>query len=208
MQFIGKTIPPMSSQNFQRILKFYLLECPVRLNGGNNVVQRVRNFANRGFVGQKLTLLLNAMRKVSIGFRDRFVTAPETVEDVYSEIMAKNCPYREFSIVKATNTTQTESIYYCIRNAMAHGSFSTEEHNGQTFYHFESRSPRDRNKLRGRVCVSEETLLAWIDIIEKGTIAYTTGRAKAYKELKAELDMPDKNFIKCPNKHPSFSNVR
>ena len=187
MPFIGNTIPSLSSSNFQKILKFYLLECPVKTDRGR-VAQRGLIFEQRGFQKHKLTLLLTAMKKMLFGNIIVFKTSNGDNRTVESELERSGIANKpEFVVVRATNTTNTEAIFYCIRNAMAHGTFSVSTRQNDIFYHFESHKD---GKLRGRVCLNEETLLQWINLIEKGTNAYHAGTIKEYKDAKALLIAP------------------
>lgn len=74
-------------------------------------------------------------------------------------------------IYKKYNLTQIESIFYHIRNALAHGRFQiyTNE-TDETYYVFESgiiKKSIEKIDLKARMILKESTLLKWIDIINK-----------------------------------------
>jgi hypothetical protein len=59
-------------------------------------------------------------------------------------------------------TGRTDSLFYAIRCAFAHGSFGIHKSNGQVYYILEN---RDGDKLKARMIIQQETLLKWIDIV-------------------------------------------
>ena len=65
------------------------------------------------------------------------------------------------TLLRNENMSQTDQIFYCIRNALAHGTFSYIK----SVYTFEN---FDRGKLKGRIRVNQKTLLKWIDLCSMG----------------------------------------
>ena len=161
---------PINSRNFQKIVCFYLFECPVRTftkkiqNDAaiesahskydyqfHRVSNRGQSFADRGIQGAKLNSFRAAMKRVAAAEIQLLAVSeiPEVIDDT--------C---EYLIIKANpnNVSNTEGFFYCIRNAFAHGSFNVTE---SKEYYFTNTS---RNKIKGIGKISEKTLLAWINL--------------------------------------------
>lgn len=168
-----KTSIPMDEKAFQRIIQFYLLECPVRVinrvrkskesaapNGlqthpkynyyFSKVSQRGVTFADRDLDGPRLNAFRAAMKRVAdtdiVLQSCDSVQLPETSEEY---LVVKTCEAR---------VSITEGYFYCVRNALAHGGFSVDEHGTYLFENF------DKGKLKGVGRIKEATLLKWIDL--------------------------------------------
>jgi len=160
------SVIPVFDPNFQRIISFYLFECPVRTRRRitkaerdpddpqakykyifKRVSQRGLTFADRGLDGPKLNSLRAAMTRLTdakLIVTEQEVTAPE---------------FNEYIIIQRNdNTSVTEGYFYCIRNAFAHGSFDVAS--GK--YILQNNSG---GKIRGLAVLREETLLSWIDLV-------------------------------------------
>ena len=161
---------PINSRNFQKIVCFYLFECPVRTftkkiqNDAaiesahskydyqfHRVSNRGQSFADRGIQGAKLNSFRAAMKRVAAAEIQLLAVSeiPEVIDDT--------C---EYLIIKANpnNVSNTEGFFYCIRNAFAHGSFNVTE---SKEYIFENICG---DKVRGIGKLKEKTLLAWIEL--------------------------------------------
>jgi len=166
---VNSTIP-YDNKNFQRILDFYLFKCPVTIDGKRdkkpikkNVAQRAITFEEKRWTGNHLTALLRIM-KGNIVFEE--VSTSELVEHLCEKTeidSSQSDPHFEM-IVYYPSVGKTKSIFYSIRNAFAHGSFSVVQNNKEWVYYFESRTDKG---LRARIRLKEKTLLSWIEQVEK-----------------------------------------
>ena len=168
-----KTKIPMDERGFQRIIQFYLLECPVRvfnrigkskesmaLNGLQThpkynyhfikVSRRGITFADRNLDGPRLNAFRAAMKRVAatniVLQSCDSVQRPETSEEY---LVVKTCEGR---------VSITEGYFYCVRNALAHGGFSVDEQGTYLLENF------DKGTLKGVGRIKESTLLKWIDL--------------------------------------------
>ena len=64
-------------------------------------------------------------------------------------------------MIDRTDMNKASAIFYYVRNALAHGSFSALVNNGRTIYYFESKKD---NSVKAQIRLQEETLLKWIDV--------------------------------------------
>ncbi len=67
------------------------------------------------------------------------------------------------------NLNQIESIFYHIRNSLAHGRFQIYKRNNGIVYCFESgikNNAKEMLELKARIILKESTLLEWIEIIK------------------------------------------
>ena len=155
------SIIPYKNKNFIKIIDFYLFNCPARLtqktkdSTGNNkynyiftkVSARGKTFAERGIKGGGLRTLRAAMQRTSYKGElfDLTLDKPEDIEQ-YS------CRKGEICLtVKNSQMSQTDAIYYAIRNAFAHGSFSIEK--GIYFL-----VNRNNGKLKGIIRLKEDLI--------------------------------------------------
>lgn len=161
------SVIPYKNKNFIKIIDFYLFNCPARhtckskdLTGKNEynfsfskVSARGKTFAERGIECGALRALRAAMKRTSYQGKlfDLTLDKPEEMEK-YLSIAGEIC-----LTVKNSQMSQTDAIYYAIRNAFAHGSFSIEK----GFYCLEN---VNKGKVKGRIILKEETLLKWIDL--------------------------------------------
>lgn len=73
------------------------------------------------------------------------------------------------------NKNQFMSIFYHIRNSLAHGRMNMIDNNGDCIFIMEDVVPNrnsDRLKLSARMVLRKETLLNWIHIIEGGEVEF------------------------------------
>lgn len=159
---------PISEKSFQKIICFYLFECPARSVHTENkktgegrtadqphpskrffygrISKMGRTFEERGIVGGKLNTLRSAMVR-SAGTNFEFLTGSELLGSEKEEYI---------SLVRTD--FKTEGIFSFIRNAFAHGEFSVSD----GWYSLEN---HNKGKLMGKALLREETLLNWIDIV-------------------------------------------
>ncbi len=167
---------PFNSKNFQAIITFYLFECPVRTYNRVNkskeniedtegqphpkynyhfkrVSCRGQSFEDRGITGATLNSFRAAMKRVAD--TDIILKAVTDMSDLVSYE-----PDSEYLIIRKNenNVSNTEGLFYCIRNAFAHGSFDITESKVYIFENWKN------GKLNGTAKIREKTLLSWIDL--------------------------------------------
>ena len=165
---------PMGNASFQAIVKFYLLECPVRTYkrkriDSNSIAENVshkyeyvytkvskrgKTLKERGIDGSKLNTFRASMRRVA---KNIVLDAPNDIEIKKEQLRQMD----EYLIVKGNeeNCSITEGYFYFIRNAFAHGSFDVVD----GYFYLENHK---NGKLRGVGKLSETTLLKWIELTE------------------------------------------
>ena len=151
-------------KNFWKIIDFYVLKTPV-----NNVSQRGISFDKRNL---NKNHVLNTIKKMSPGLSSIFVYIDET--ESVEEQLKKNGIFKhldnpfEYAIFKKqSDKCQTDSFFYYIRCALAHGSFCVHKDNNTTFYYFENlhkEKGKRKYTLNARMILKEETLLKIIDL--------------------------------------------
>ena len=165
---------PLDSQSFQKIIKFYLFECPVRLRKPipkkdrnlddpqskykylfKKVSKRGVTFDERGLDGASLNTLRAAMKRVT----GVILKAVDDTESVSTAVA--NMEGSEYIVIKRNESSCsiTEGYFYCIRNALAHGDFNIVE----KVYFLKN---EDKGSIKGLARLTEKSLLAWIDLVE------------------------------------------
>ena len=178
MNWWTRTTKKNNSRHFQEIIEDLVFNCPVSIRTYpkkknekqglkiNRISARKCSFYDRGIKGNLLTAILHQIRKPLInngGYA--YVNKDESVEDrVNSIIKNTTCSDKYFDLIvhtKVESITETESIFYAIRNAFAHGSFEIKNEAGITVYYLESKKNDD---IRSRMRLKEETLLMYCDL--------------------------------------------
>lgn len=166
--FTGEAMIPLNDINFQRIICFYLFECPARSirtekkkDGEQRTIdqphptkrifygrisQMGKTLAERGIEGGSLNTLRAAMLR-SAGDEFEFLTGKEVTDSSKREYISL-----------AKSEFITEGIFSFIRNAFAHGEFEIKD----GWYLLENHS---YGALKGKAVLYETTLLKWIDIV-------------------------------------------
>ena len=150
---------PIKDVNFQKIICFYLFECPARTYrplGKNSigapeysfskVSRKGKTLAERGIEGAKVNTLRAAMIRVA---------GEDFVFKAGKELTS---PTSEEYVLIIRSEFKTEGIFYFIRNALAHGEFAVKD----GWYYFEN---HNKEKLKGIARIRESTLLRWIDLL-------------------------------------------
>lgn len=149
-----------SSNNFISIIDFYLFNCPVKFKNGNCVSLRADTFEKLGITGKKLTVLYNNIKQTMPKDRIIKIEAQDDLLDTYKKFENQfNDPNFEIVIFRYnTNLGVTKSLFYTIRNSLAHGSFQIKNN----VYYFED---RNKNNFKSIIRLKENTLLQWIDLV-------------------------------------------
>lgn len=139
----------LKRQDFRKIIKFFLFECPVQFNSGKVVSVRGITFKKRKLNGKALNSLIAAMRRSSD-------ISINTVKDTPAAPDGKN----EYLIVRERSDMSIVNAYfYAIRNAFAHGSFSFEK-GGYLLENW------NKGQLKAVGRIKEKTLLEWIKLCD------------------------------------------
>ena len=163
---------PLDKKRFQKIIQFYLFECPVRTRGTisknerdqddpqaqykfsyNKVSKRGVTFQDRNLDGPRLNVLRAAMIRVS----KAALIAVNSQEDV---IPTAQKQLNDYIVIwkNEQRVSVTEGYFYCIRNALAHGDFDVNN----KIYTFRNESG---NKVKGLAKIKESSLLSWIELV-------------------------------------------
>lgn len=165
--FIDKTAKiPLDDKNFRRIIQFYVFECPVEHNNKNRVSQRGETLRELGWESGNCTRLLNLMKN---DCPLRFVSQEEMNHTPYG--------FENYGgvLVQHGALSKTATVFYYIRNAFAHGSFSVEKIKKEILYSFQNDYHKKR---RGLFRLREHDLLRWIDICKEGP-SYSSRKKRA-----------------------------
>lgn len=156
---------PYSNSNFIKIIDFYQHKCPVVRKNGERVANRGIDFKSKGWNADLLKALLNKMKSNNGSpITYHCCTGNEKVEVIMSQLEPSTDRFFE-SIVFIENMDlyKTQTIFYLIRNAFAHSSFSVKGRGENRFYFFESQKG---DVIKGQICLKESTLLYWIDLFD------------------------------------------
>lgn len=167
------TLIPFNSHNFQKIIDFFLFNCPIEIEKGNKkkgtktyekVSRRATTLRAQGWTGGSLNTLLASMKHTTSGHLEYRVF--DTSKDISSEVnmieksvSLTDSNFEMIVMSERTDMKKTSSIFYYIRNAFAHGSFSVITDNGRTVYYLESAK---NSTIKARLRLREETLMKWI----------------------------------------------
>ena len=158
---------PFDNINFQTILRFYLFECPVTTESvkkkkkiKKHVSARGIPLERQGWSGNALNTLLAAMKRNASSSLKYMVVAPSsdvgTVVRNEEALSTQSDPNFELLVFKENSSLgKTKSIFYMIRNAFAHGSFSIVETNNGTIYYFQSEKD---GETKSQIRLKEKTL--------------------------------------------------
>ena len=178
---------PFKDTNFQRILEFYLFNCPVlfqKKKNGKRVSQRGLTFEERGITDRSLTKLLSEMKAKSAS-GTLLYQCLETSSSDFIQIEQQNrghdLNFEMVIFVENSDLKKTRTIFYAIRNALAHGSFSVSGTGEKRTYCIENRKD---GVLKARIRLREKTLLNWIELVEKPE---SWKRQKSEKTIKKRI---------------------
>lgn len=157
---------PYSNPNFIKIVDFYQHKCPVIRPNGERVANRGVDFKSKGWNSDLIKTLLCKMKNnngKSITYH--CCAENEKVEDVMSRLEVSNSSNFEAVVfIENKDLYKTQTIFYIIRNALAHSSFSVIGRGANRMYFFESQKGR---KIKGQIRIKESTLLYWIDLFNE-----------------------------------------
>lgn len=155
-----------SSNNFQKILDFYLFRCPVEGTSFRSI-----GFEKYGWKGAKQFAYLKKalLKAANSDLASNYYPCKKDELAVKFEKVSIVAPVDEYCVfLRNEEDTVMQSLFSAIRNAFAHGSFSvrtyTSQGNKVRVYFFSN-----YNKyLKAEIVLQEATLLEWIKIVEAG----------------------------------------
>lgn len=163
---------PMGDPAFQRIISFYLLQCPVVYPEKKDEAGRKKRVSQLGKTMQDYGWHASTMQKLTYYFRKQFdshkLNQKEDVLRTYktASTNSNNMHHVQFAFFKLNGKMpESASVLYYIRCALAHGAFERKSLNKRIVYLFESRNDKE---LKGIIQLNESTLLNWIDYIQAG----------------------------------------
>lgn len=151
----------ISNANLQKILKFYLFECPVP---GKSV--RGRTFQDYGISGSAAfsRLKTNMLKEASSSLRENYKPSTKNELDINFSLMNSIIPPDEYCVfLKYDEKRVMQSLFSAIRNAFAHGSFYVKKYYGTRIYFLANYD----GYLKAEIVLHETTLLNWINCIVK-----------------------------------------
>ena len=185
---------PKERGNFLIILEFFLFNCPVKIitqkkDGTKEcelVSKRAITFEDRDWIGGKITTLFSEITRNII---TECVDNNQNVDYIRAhkeEMSSLDDEHFELIVFKKDwRINKTKSIFYSIRNALAHGAFSVVNKKDPVYY-FENVS----NGVKAQIRLKESTLLRWIDLFNSSADDIRSKRkaktSKANKTKKAK----------------------
>lgn len=155
---------PITSRNFQKILMFYLFECPVPEKS-----IRAKTFNDFGWNGSNkfANLKKKMLDSATSSLRKNYHPCNKGELNAKFDIIKDVYPVDEYCVfLKHDEKTVIQSLFSAIRNAFAHGSFAVKSYDGIKIYFLSN-----YNKyLKAEIILQENTLLKWIDIVKSGYI--------------------------------------
>lgn len=152
------------NQDFAKIINFFLLQTPVTELSVRSKSVDSFGWGNTYELKKKMRII--GTNKINFEFADRlnemqgYLTECNLIDDFskISDYTERGC----FYIVK----NQLNSIFYHIRNSLAHGRFNIIEQNNDWIFIMEDINLH--KKVSARMILRKSTLLDWIAIIKQG----------------------------------------
>ncbi len=149
------------NDRFAKIYRFYVIETPV-----SGTSYRGKTFKEYGI---NMTSLNAALKRTTPFLKKNWFE--ETMKDIEQRCLEcgilENVDFSSELAIHTNNkkhcTGKTDSMFYAIRCAFAHGSFDIHTYKNEDYYILEN---RDGNSLKARMILKESTLLSWIDVVK------------------------------------------
>lgn len=159
---------PLDDANFQKIIDFYLFNCPViyRQKKGNvisykPVSERSKTFMDQGWVNYMIPTLLSEMKRASNKLKYHILKKDDKPNDILDGYIKEDEHNEIVMFSKRDDMGDTYAIFYGIRNAFAHGSFSVIKCNEEMIYFLQSKKEKG---IKTIMKLNEKTLLKWIEL--------------------------------------------
>ncbi len=188
---------PIDNKNFQKIINDLLFLCPssIRHNRENKSVYylpvsaRAKTFRDRKITGDLLRTILSNIKK-DFNYNERYcvVDSKVFIDEKMNEVVSRETlsdPNFEVIIMRKRNDmSDTESLYYYLRNSLAHGSFEYVPQDGRrdAYYLIEC---NNKDVITAQMRLKEKTLLklARLSNLSSKEIKDMQGRNKNKKKL-------------------------
>ena len=157
---------PLNDANFQKIIDFYLFNCPCETESGSvgkgtkkyiKVSKRGTTLRAQGWTKGFLNTLLASMKKTASGhleyhpFSEGTNIAIESDKIKY-DVCLSDAHFEMIVFAERSDMNKTSAIFYYIRNALAHGSFSVVYDGNRRIYYLESSK---NGTVKVRICGDE-----------------------------------------------------
>ncbi len=158
---------PITDKNFQKILSFFLFECPTP-----GTSQRAKNFSQLGWRGTKqfANLKKRLLDAATPSLKSHYHPCEKKELQQKFELVKTVTPVDEYCVfLKNGEKTVMQSLFSAIRNAFAHGSFAIQnlknvDGERVRIYFF----CNYHEYLKAELILQERTLLNWIEIVKSG----------------------------------------
>ena len=159
----------LANKNLQKIMQFYLLECPVE---GKS--HRGKTFHEYGYKGAPSFSKLKSelLKSATTSLRQNYYPCKkEDLQEIFKKCKKIGYPDEYCVFLKSDEKSVVRSMFSAIRNAFAHGSFNVKEYKGTRIYYFSNYNDYEK----ARIILHEETLLSWIRVVKTESQKNTTG---------------------------------
>ena len=143
---------PLDDANFQQIINFYVFNCPCETEKGSvgkgtktytKVSKRATTLRAKGWTKGFLNTLFATMKKTVSGHLEYHTFAEGTDVEIEANKVEMNSSFSDshfemLIMAERSDMNKTSSVFYYIRNAFAHGSFSVVSDNNRKIYYLES----------------------------------------------------------------------
>lgn len=154
----------------QKIILHFILDCPSSIKDRKQylpVSKRACSFRERGIKDSLLRTLLSQVKNL-LPSKECYakIESGHSVEEEQERMEKENTladPRHEYIILRDhSSMTETEAVFYYIRNAFAHGAFIVEDiHGMERLYSLESEKT---GKLNAKMLLKESTLLKLFEL--------------------------------------------
>lgn len=153
--------------NFSKIFRFFVIETPIETSSARSISLKERKI-NKTALNKKIKSLSNELKyNWNPIFGDINNVEPNIVVNSLKEGLGiddnHDKYYTEFAYFITKKNKETETFFYCIRCAFAHGAFCIHKKNNLKYYYFENTHIQGDKIIFGRFIINEENLLKIID---------------------------------------------
>lgn len=157
-------------KNFSKIFRFFVIETPIETASVRSISFDKRNI-NKTALNKKIKWISSELKdNWNPIFEDKEIADSDITIDAVKGLgmLGKhNNHFTEFACFITRKSAETETFFYCIRCAFAHGSFCIHNKGNVKYYYFENiHSHNCIDTIIGRAILKEETLLRIIQYCE------------------------------------------
>ena len=156
-----KTDKSKLENKLNSIIDFYVFSCP----SYNTNVQAMQlsdygwvKGVDKSSLTRRLKNIFPKGKFVNVNTYDELFDSLNNIEE-----LIKVKTICESVCIKTDNSAIAEALFYAIRNAYAHGSFTMKKIKGEAYFILENRK---RGVLTARMIVKAQTLEKWIEILK------------------------------------------